>query len=35
VCRREVEQHHLPMDVVDAEWQLDHGKLTFFYTSRQ
>lgn len=33
VCKSRIEAFHLPMGLVDAEWQLDHRKLTFFFTA--
>jgi hypothetical protein len=31
ICREKVEQRALPMHVVDAEYQFDRNKLTFFF----
>lgn len=31
VCRGKVRQRSLPMKVIDAEYQFDHHKLTFFF----
>jgi cell fate regulator YaaT (PSP1 superfamily) len=33
VCRELVERHHLPMKVINVEYQLDGKKVTFFFTS--
>lgn len=33
VCKSRIEAFNLPMGLVDAEWQLDHRKLTFFFTA--
>lgn len=32
-CRRMVEERGLEMKVVDAEWQFDHNKMTFYFTA--
>ncbi|MBI3872210.1 MAG: hypothetical protein HY304_03925 [candidate division Zixibacteria bacterium] len=32
-CRRMVEERRLEMKVVDAEWQFDHNKMTFYFTA--
>mmetsp|Transcript_36030 Transcript_36030/g.45873 ORF Transcript_36030/g.45873 Transcript_36030/m.45873 type:complete len:102 (-) Transcript_36030:584-889(-) len=31
VCRLKVKQRNLPMQVIDAEFQFDRHKLTFFF----
>jgi len=31
VCKRKVIERQLPMNVIDAEYQFDHHKLTFFF----
>lgn len=31
ICRTKVEQRNLPMVVIDAEFQFDHHKLTFYF----
>ncbi|HVZ41139.1 MAG TPA: regulatory iron-sulfur-containing complex subunit RicT [Candidatus Kapabacteria bacterium] len=33
VCRGRVESFALPMKLVDAEWQFDHHRITFFFTA--
>lgn len=33
VCRTRVESFALPMKLVDAEWQFDHHRITFFFTA--
>jgi cell fate regulator YaaT (PSP1 superfamily) len=33
VCQGRVEAFDLPMAVVDAEWQFDHHRITFFFTA--
>lgn len=33
VCRERVAVFDLPMNVVDAEWQFDHHRITFFFVS--
>jgi len=33
VCRTRIESFGLPMDLVDAEWQFDHHRITFFFIS--
>lgn len=33
VCKTRIESFRLPMDLVEAEWQYDHRKLTFFFTA--
>ena len=33
VCKTRIESFRLPMDLVEAEWQFDHRKLTFYFTS--
>ncbi len=33
VCRTRIEAFELPMDLVEAEWQFDHRKLTFYFTA--
>lgn len=33
VCRGRVEQFRLPMNLVGAEWQFDHRRVTFFFTA--
>lgn len=35
VCQQRVLEHGLPMVIVDAEYQYDKKKLTFFYESQQ
>ncbi len=32
-CRRMVEERRLEMKVVDAEWQFDRNKMTFYFTA--
>jgi|GEM_PF-313729 len=32
-CRERIEFFNLPMHLVDAEWQFDHHRITFFFTS--
>src|SRR6185295_510162 len=32
VCKSRVEAFNLPMFLVDAEWQFDHHRITFFFT---
>ncbi|KAI9689295.1 MAG: hypothetical protein M1822_009945 [Bathelium mastoideum] len=31
ICQHKVAEHHLPMEILDAEFQLDFKKLTFYY----
>jgi len=31
LCRAKIKHHDLPMEVVEAEYQWDRRKLTFFY----
>lgn len=31
ICRAKVKQRNLPMHIVDAEYQFDRHKLTFFF----
>ncbi|MCE2502526.1 MAG: Signal peptidase-like protein [Chlorobi bacterium] len=33
VCKTRIEAFELPMELVDAEWQFDHKKLTFYFTA--
>ncbi len=33
VCRTRIESFNLPMKLVDAEWQFDHHRVTFFFTA--
>lgn len=33
ICKEKVNKHRLNMNMVDAEWQLDHHRLTFYFTS--
>ena len=33
VCRTRIESFALPMKLVDAEWQFDHRRVTFFFTA--
>lgn len=33
VCRSRVEAFGLPMKLVDAEWQFDHHRITFYFTA--
>ena len=33
VCTREIEAHHLPMKVVDAEFTFDRGKIVFYFAA--
>ncbi|MGE3801865.1 MAG: stage 0 sporulation family protein [Candidatus Kapaibacterium sp.] len=33
VCRTRIESFELPMELVDAEWQFDRKKLTFYFTA--
>jgi cell fate regulator YaaT (PSP1 superfamily) len=35
VCRRMVEERGLEMKVVDAEWQFDRNKMTFYFTAEK
>ncbi|ORC88610.1 putative cell cycle sequence binding phosphoprotein (RBP45) [Trypanosoma theileri] len=35
VAQKKVEEHRLPMCIVDAEYQFDRKKLTFYYRSQQ
>ncbi len=32
-CKQKVEARHLNMNLIDAEWQLDHNRITFYFTS--
>jgi cell fate regulator YaaT (PSP1 superfamily) len=32
-CRKRIEEHGLPMKLVDVEYQFDRNKITFFFTS--
>lgn len=34
-CRARVKKHNLDMKVVDAEYQLDHNRLTFYFVADQ
>jgi cell fate regulator YaaT (PSP1 superfamily) len=34
-CKMKIIEHHLNMNLVDAEFQFDHKKLTFYFTSEQ
>jgi cell fate regulator YaaT (PSP1 superfamily) len=33
VCMTRIESFDLPMHLVDAEWQFDHHRITFFFTA--
>ena len=33
VCKTRIEAFELGMDLIDAEWQFDHKKLTFYFTA--
>ena len=33
ICTEKVEEHHLPMKLVDVEYQFDGNKITFYFTS--
>jgi cell fate regulator YaaT (PSP1 superfamily) len=33
VCRSRIEAFNLPMNLVEAEWQFDHRRITFFFTA--
>ena len=33
VCKTRIESFELPMELVDAEWQFDRKKLTFYFTA--
>ncbi len=33
VCRGRIEAFDLPMNLVDAEWQFDHHRITFYFTA--
>ncbi len=33
VCRARIEAFNLPMKLVDAEWQFDHHRITFYFTA--
>ncbi len=35
ICKEKVRNHRLNMNLVDAEYQLDHKRLTFYFTSDQ
>lgn len=35
VCTQRVLEHRLPMTILDAEYQFDKKKLTFFYDAQQ
>ncbi|RMH76510.1 MAG: hypothetical protein D6681_21505, partial [Calditrichaeota bacterium] len=35
VCKNKIAKHGLNMNLVDAEYQLDRNKLTFYFTSDQ
>ncbi|KAI0243798.1 hypothetical protein L0F63_000053 [Massospora cicadina] len=35
LCQAKIRQHHLNMEVVDAEYQWDRRKLTFFFTASE
>jgi cell fate regulator YaaT (PSP1 superfamily) len=30
-CRQKIDEHQLPMNVLDAEYQFDREKLSFFF----
>jgi len=32
-CKQKVDARHLNMNMIDAEWQLDHNRITFYFTS--
>ncbi|MGH1366325.1 MAG: PSP1 domain-containing protein [Calditrichia bacterium] len=34
-CKQKIHAHKLNMNLVDAEYQLDHSKLSFYFTSEQ
>ncbi len=34
-CKEKIIEHRLSMNLVDAEYQLDHSKLTFYFTAEQ
>ncbi|MEL6824396.1 MAG: PSP1 domain-containing protein, partial [Calditrichota bacterium] len=34
-CKQKIHDHKLNMNLVDAEYQLDHSKLSFYFTSEQ
>lgn len=33
ICQQKVDEHKLPMKLVDVEWQFDGNKITFYFTS--
>ncbi len=33
VCRTRIESFGLPMNLVEAEWQFDHRRITFYFTA--
>lgn len=35
ICRQKIEQHKLPMKLVNTEIQFDHSKITFYFTAEQ
>ncbi|KAI9247340.1 PSP1 C-terminal conserved region-domain-containing protein [Sporodiniella umbellata] len=35
VCIQKTKNRNLPMEIIDAEYQWDRKKLTFYYTSRK
>ncbi len=35
ICKHKIKKHQLNMNLVDAEYQLDHQRLTFYFTSDQ
>jgi cell fate regulator YaaT (PSP1 superfamily) len=35
VARHKVQEHRLPMSIVDSEYQFDRKKLTFYYDSNE
>lgn len=35
ICKQKIGKHRLNMNLVDAEYQLDHKRLTFYFTSDQ
>ncbi len=34
-CKVKIQEHNLPMKLVDVELQFDHSKITFFFTAEQ
>jgi len=35
VCARKIEEHHLPMKLVDAEYTFDRHKIVFYFTAEE